>query len=247
VDPPRYDPLPQPAPIPLYPDLLVSQYHTHLCVIERGSKVPRLFTPVPNVVKVLVKGTSSDLNWANVVHYHYIGAPPSLPSVTDLATALADAYVADLIPLTSPDASFTGITVTDLSSASSSVATVDDSTAGGAGGSALPASVAVLASYTTTLRYRGGHPRNYIFVGVEADLQDQSHWTTDFVSEVQGAWTSFLNAGIASLGGTTYDAYVAVSYRSADAYRTEPVVLSLTPPFCGPQIASQRRRMRRRT
>jgi hypothetical protein len=209
---------------------------------------PRLFTPVPNVVKLAVQGTSSDLRWENVLHYVYGGAPPSLPSVTGLAEAMFNEYVDAIIPLTSDDASIDQVVVTDLSSSSSNVGTYGTATPGSAGGETLPASVAVLASYPVTLRYKGGHPRSYIFAGVQADLQDQSNWTSAFITEITDAWGNFIATPVGdTISGTTYTSQCAVSYRSADAYRETPVVMPITGFTILAPIASQRRRMRRRS
>jgi hypothetical protein len=208
----------------------------------------RPFTPVPGVVKVITTGTSSDLRWANVLHYIYGGAPPSEPSVAGLAQAMFTSYTADISPLSHADTSVDLVTVIDLSSASSNVGAYGAPNPGSAGGEVLPASVAVLASYPVTLRYKGGHPRSYIFAGVQSDLQDMSNWTSAFITEITSAWGNFINTPVGdTIGGTTYTSQCAVSYRSGDAFRETPVVMGISDFLITAPIASQRRRMRRRT
>jgi len=210
--------------------------------------VTRPFTPVANVVKVIVKGTSSDLRWANVLHYVYGGAPPSEPSVSGLAEFMFNEYVSQISPLSHADTSVDEVEVIDLSSASSNVGTYGSATPGSAGGDVLPASVSVLASYPVTLRYKGGHPRSYIFAGVQADLQDMSNWTSAFITEITDAWGNFIGTPVGdTISGTTYTSQCAVSYRSGDAFRETPVVMGIASFVINAPIASQRRRMRRRT
>lgn len=206
------------------------------------------FVPVPNVVKVSVRGRSSELNWANVLHFVYGGAPPSLPSVTGFASLVFEEYASEIVPLMGSWASLSEVVVTDLSSASSNVGTAGSTTPGTATGEKLPASVAVLASYPTTLRYRGGHPRTYLFCGVQANLEDQSTWTTDFVDTVTSSWGDVLGSLVGeTVDGTTYTSQCAVSYRSGGIARETPVVLPISSFTVELAIASQRRRMRRRT
>ena len=208
----------------------------------------RPFTPVANVVKLIVRGTSSDLRWNNVLHYVYGGAPPSEPSVSGLAEAMFNEYVAAITPLSHADTSIDEVEVIDLSSASSNVGIYGSATPGSAGGDVLPASVSVLASYPVTLRYKGGHPRSYIFAGVQSDLQDMSNWTSAFITEITDAWGNFIATPVGdTISGTTYTSQCAVSYRSGDAYRETPVPMGISSFVIGAPIASQRRRMRRRT
>ena len=210
----------------------------------------RPFTPVPNVVKVIIDGTSSDLNWNNVLHMIYGGAPPTLASVTALAEFIYNQFVDQFATLMPVVSSVQRVTVIDLSSASSNVGIYEANTAGGSVGELLPASVAFLVSYPVSLRYRGGHPRTYLFIGVWSDLADQSHWSTDFVASATTAITDFQASIVGTTeGGTTYTSQCAVSYRSADAWRETPLPLAISTGVfeIGTQIASQRRRMRRRT
>jgi hypothetical protein len=208
----------------------------------------RPFTPVPGVVMVRFEGTSSDLRWNNVLHYVYGGAPPSLPSVAGLAEAMFNEYVAAIVPLMHADASIDQCVVTDLSSAMSNVGTFGSATPGSAGGDVLPASVAVLASYPVALRYKGGHPRSYIFAGVQSDLQDMSNWGSGFIAEITDAWGNVLATPVGdTISGTTYTGQCAVSYRSGREYRETALPLPISSFTILQAVASQRRRMRRRT
>ena len=209
-----------------------------------------LFIPVPNVCKVQIKGRSSDLSWANVLHVQYTGAPPNLASVNALATNVLGAFAANMISSMPTASEVTECVVTDLSSATSNVGTDSTVTPGSSGGELLPASVAMLVDYPVSLRYRGGHPRTYLFCGVQGDLQDQSNWLDTFVAHIQTAWGDTLGAMLGvTLDGTSYTTQCAVSYRSGGLPRVTPLVMSIVTGTYQVQqeVASQRRRMRRRT
>lgn len=207
--------------------------------------------PVPNVVRATVSGTSSELNWANVMHWRYTGSPPNSASVNDFAAALLGGYNGNMAPIMADDTTITGCVVTDLSSDTSNVGTAEGATAGTLGSEILPANSAALVTYPITVRYRGGHPRQYLFVGTANELQDQSTWTTDFVNDVTDAWAA-VQATVTdvSFDGTAYTNQCAVSYRTAKAPRPAPgyLVLNFSSAFnVEVRLASQRRRMRRRT
>jgi hypothetical protein len=209
-----------------------------------------LFVPVPNVAKIQIKGRSSDLSWANVLHVSYAGAPPNLASVNDLATNILGAFAAQMLTWMPTASHVDEVVVTDLSSASSNVGSDSTTSPGTNGGGLIPASAACLVDYPISLRYRGGHPRTYLFVGVDSSLVDQSNWTDTFVGEIQVAWGNVLGSFIGqTYDGTSYGAQCAVSYRSGGAPRVTPVVLPFVTGSYQVQkeVASQRRRMRRRT
>jgi len=205
---------------------------------------------VPNVVRVQVLGTSSELSWANVMHWQYTGAPPNSASVNDFAAAFLTAFAGNVASLMDTATTIEECIVTDLSSPSSNVGHSSAATAGTNGGGILPANVAVLITYPIALRYRGGHPRQYLFVGTSGELEDQSTWTTAFITSVSDAWAAVIASVTGhTFDGTAYTGQCAVSYRTAGAPRVTPVVL----PFISgdftaeTRCASQRRRMRRRT
>jgi hypothetical protein len=208
----------------------------------------RPFTPVPNVVKMVIAGTSSELRWNNVLHWVYGGAPPSLPSVSGFAEEAFTEWVSVMVPLCDVNTTVDSVTVIDLSSADSNVGVYGTATAGTRTGALLPASLAALVSYPVSLRYKGGHPRTYLFVGVQPDLLNQSQWTEDFVADINGAWSGFQGtlAG-ATIDGTTYTGQCAVSYKAAGEFRETPIPLPINLFNVEQTCSSQRRRMRRRT
>jgi hypothetical protein len=203
---------------------------------------------VPGVVRIVLGTTSGTTNMANVFHASYGGAPPSIASVTALANAVYTA-AGGLATLMSPSEDISSCSVTDLSSSSGAVGEDSGSTPGAAAGADLPASACILVNYSTALRYRGGHPRQYLAIGMDADLADQRTWNNIFqvAAEVQ---FGVLRAAMSStLGGTTYTGQVAVSYINkvsnpiAPYHRAVPLVLPLPSFRINPKVASQRRRL----
>ena len=203
--------------------------------------------PSPQTVRINIFGTSSELNWANVLHALYAGAAPSSTSCSLLANAIYGALLTNMIPLMTTDQSIDGVIVTDIASDTGNTGEAVGATVGTSSAPPLPASVAVLANYEIARRYRGGHPRSYVFCGGQTDLQDQSTWAADFIDDVQASWAAVLASIISTYGGTSYTNQANVSYVNEGSRRDTPVrdvILAMT---VSPRIASQRRRMRRRT
>lgn len=212
---------------------------------------------VPNVLKVEVKGTNSSNDWANVLHCKYSSAPPSVGDIGTMVTELVTAWTATMVPLCPPDTVFTGFAVTDLSSDMGAFVEEETSTAGGSTADKLPASTAFLVSYLTARRYRGGHPRTYLYIGADENLQDECNWNDAFVTTVSTAWQAFSETFSQTYGGLVTTGMCAVSYVSKYApnggppryYRDVPVVYDLDPTegaVYEKSLATQRRRQRRR-
>lgn len=212
--------------------------------------------PVGNVIKVeLIGNDGAGYPWVNVLHFLYSG--PS-PSPTDLNTFCSDlhslwsAYMAAMVETAS---SLTSIVATDLTSPSSAQGVDATVEAGTRTGSLIPSNAAFLISYPGAgPRYRGGHPRQYLLCGVQADLLDSAHWTTEFYDEVQIAWNDFCDGTIGGVyGSTVIDEQVAVSYYTTDygppkvrVRRAVPEVYSITSRVGNVELASQRGRIGRR-
>ena len=205
---------------------------------------------VPNVIRLAFKGTSSELNWENVLHYSYSGPAPTVAACVAIATAWWNEATIGFPAEMPPAAHMDLVTVTDLSSSSGAQGSFGTPTDGTRTGGLLPASVAVLADYPSSFRYRGGHPRSYIFAGVQTDLTDQSTWGSAFVTPLQSVWQLMLASIVGTaFSGTTITEQCAVSYYSAGARRVTPLVMPIPSDSAtlSLKIASQRRRMRRRT
>jgi hypothetical protein len=154
------------------------------------------------------------------------------------------------------DTTLTQVEVTDLTSSTSGQFTVDVSTPGTRAGSYLPASACVMVSYAVARRYRGGHPRTYLSVGVQGDLTDAQQWSSDFLPVITTAWEDFITALITTYSSTVVTGLIAIQYKHLDkslvppseVYNTPPIILGLnvTDASYEPTLGTQRRRIRKR-
>jgi hypothetical protein len=110
----------------------------------------------------------------------------------------------------------------------------------------------VLVSKHVGRRYRGGHPRSYLNVGISSDLADESHWAGLFTAGVTTAYAALSTAMLGhTSGSTTLDGEVTVSYVDkavnpvAPFRRPTPLVLPVLAATAQTQIAVQRRRIGR--
>jgi hypothetical protein len=213
--------------------------------------------PVPNVIKTILRGLVDGLGiekWENILHWAYTGQAPSNADLATFATNIATAWSTNMAPEAPSQTTLNMVNNVDLTSASAAGGEWSGSHAGSRGDDSIPANAAVLISYPVQMRYQGGHPRSYLFVGGNADLQGATLWSTAFQAEALNHWKSFLNAIIGStISGTTISGLVCVSYIDKEANptppyrRPTPLVLPLVvnEAVCSPAMASQRRRIGR--
>lgn len=232
-----------------------------MCILSSGAHRGRLTKPdvcirrhrkagnvsalplVPNVCKCTINWTVGSKAAANILHFNNspFGSPP-LAYVEALATAL-DGAIAANGALWGTSVTYEYVEVIDLSSDTGFSAEGGTTTVGTREGDALPANVAVLASYYVARRYRGGHPRTYFPWFTIADVLTPQTWVTDSLAEADSAFDDIRSAALAaSGGGYTTPNQVQVSYILADAYRIDPLVDAIDFTQCDTNIASQRRR-----
>lgn len=218
--------------------------------------------PVPNTLRIVLEGfvdtSAADTLWVNVLHYTYAGTPPSNSACTTIGTNVANTWAADVASLCPSPTTLQVVTVTDLTSTTSGEGEALVLHPGTRGDDSIPANAAVLVSYPSTLRYKGGHPRSYLYVLGNADLLGATNWSTTATAEVQSKWNQFLNdvrnAGTGT--GTTLTNFATVRYRGKflpnggppHFYLTNPIVNVVAPGggVARQQMASQRGRIRRR-
>lgn len=217
--------------------------------------------PVPNVLRVVTEGfvdtSAADTLWANVIHFQYGGTAPSNAGCTAIAGNIASAWATNMAPECPSPTTLQAVTVTDLTSPTSGAGEALVIHAGTRGDDSIPANAAVLISYPSALRYKGGHPRTYLYVLGNADLQGATNWSTAATAEVQTHWRAFLTACLsAGTGGTTLSGFCSVRYRGKFLPNGGPPHYYLTTPLVNPipissaiaqqQMASQRGRIERR-
>jgi hypothetical protein len=97
-------------------------------------------------------------------------------------------------PLQSSNITATEVSAEDLSSAISAVGSALVNEIGTRAGATLSAAVASVINGQIARRYRGGHPKNFLWSGIETDLQTVGTWKAAFTSAVQAGWTGFIAA-----------------------------------------------------
>jgi hypothetical protein len=217
--------------------------------------------PVPNVLRVTLEGfvdtSSADTLWVNVLHYQYGGTPPSNATCAAIAGSIATIWSQNIASLCPSPTTLQVVTVTDLTSNTAGAGEALVLEAGTRGDDSIPANAAVLISYATPARYKGGHPRTYLYVLGNADLQGATNWSTAATAEVQTKWRAFMQAVLgASQAGTTLSGFCAVRYRGKflpnggppHYYLDTPIVMPIatTSATARQQMSSQRGRIERR-
>jgi hypothetical protein len=202
--------------------------------------------------------TGGAYNWANVWHVPFSGGVPSIANLEAIGTEIANSWNTHFAPLCPTSTELTQVVVTDLTSSTAAEGTVDVSHFGTSTFDKIPANAAFLVSKLIEARYRGGHPRSYLFIGGDGHLQDDGHWSSSAVTAFLAAWTNLvLDYGSASpYGAISIGGEVTVSYYETDytvtppkrVRRTTPVVYTVVAGgYSGHQeIASQRRRIGRK-
>lgn len=216
--------------------------------------------PVPNVLKVFLRGqidNSSGEIWGNVLHFSYTGTAPSNATCAAIATQAATAWAANMASTCPSPTELNFVQVVDLTSTTAGEGTFVGVHAGTRGDDSIPANAALLISYPSALRYKGGHPRTYLYVLGNADLNGAMDWSTAATAEVQTKWQAFLGAMVGfSTGGCTLSGFVSVRYKGKflpnggppHYYLTTPLVnaIPVASATAQAQMASQRGRINRR-
>lgn len=207
---------------------------------------------VPDALKVVVEGTTPAYPWVNILHWGYAGSPPASGDCVTLAGVILTAWKAAFLPLMYDEATVDSVSVTDLSSYTGGAGVAAGSSVGTRGSAEVPGSSCVLVKKIIGRRYRGGHPRTYLCVGIQTDLNNVSQWSATLVGLVTTAYGD-INTALSSYvaGPATLSSEVCVSYidktvNPVKPYRrTTPLVLPVTSYSVESQIAEQRRRIGR--
>lgn len=216
-------------------------------------------TPVANVLKVVAKGFIDNVKnevWANVLHFAFGGTGPTNATAAAIASAIASQWGTHMSPEQPAPTTLEEVQVTDLSSTTAGEGTWSGSIAGTRGDDSIPANAALLISYPVQVRYKGGHPRSYLYVLGNADFTGAEAWTAAATAEVLTHWNAFLTGCLGvGTGGTTLNGLVAIRYHGKFLPNSGPPFYYLTTPIVMPlnlslmtadsQIASQRRRIGR--
>lgn len=175
---------------------------------------------------------------------------------------VAAAWNTNVAPLTNSSLILNGVTVEDLSSATSPSGTWAGSHAGGATGTQGAPAVSFIVRNPTGVRRRGGPSRTYV-PGIPVTNEtssDANTWNTTFANSLLTAWNAFISAitGVAGPSGYTgtqqvvpyyYHGFKSVQSPTTGRWRNVPTVVTGTPQVptvlvrtYNPTLGSQRRR-----
>lgn len=215
--------------------------------------------PVPAVLRIATYGfvdNTDTYRWGNVLHFGYTGTAPSNGNCAAIGTQVSAEWNTHMAPECPSPTTLTQVLVTDLTSNTSGEGEWLGTIAGTRGDDSSPANAAMLISYVSPLRYRGGHPRQYLYIGGVDDYEGATSWSTAFTAEGLAHWKAFIESLLGyTSAGTTLSSFCTISYYSGvdpttkkSIRRTTPLVLALDITSCtsSQEMASQRRRIGRR-
>jgi len=214
--------------------------------------------PASPCVRVRLIYTNADGTLAGSRFYlSYSGSAPTAGNCTTLAGDVETAWVAHLASLIHDDTALSEVDVLDIATDSGSSGQWDGDENGTMTGVALPASVATNVEYNIARRYRGGKPRMFLPAPNAAQMQDQGHWTSTFVGDVNTGIAAFFSALEAlDIGSMGTLAHVNLSYykgftnitnssgreRAVPTYRDAALLDAVNGYATKFEIGSQRRR-----
>jgi hypothetical protein len=173
--------------------------------------MPGPMPPIPNVVQVLLRGTTPGEKWENVLYFQYSGGPPTGPNLASLASTVSGWWANQMAPECPSPIALTSVVATDMASNTGAQGIYTATTPGTRGDDVMGSNSSVLISYPVPLRFKGGHFRQYLLAGGNADNQDGMSWHAAFVTEIQTHWNAFLAAiNGTTVGTTSISAHVAV-------------------------------------
>lgn len=191
------------------------------------------------------------------IYFSYTGAGPNSSDLTTLATTISAAWNTNISPQQNTGVTLTGITLTDLASASGAQVVSTVSRVGSLAGTAMAAAVAMVVKFKIARRYRGGHPRFYLPGRVTADLASSTSWLSASGSSLATAFAAFITACEASpptnigtmthsnvsyFSGFTNKTFPSGRTKAVPTARVTPAVDAVTGYSTNLQVASQRRR-----
>lgn len=179
---------------------------------------------VPKVLKIIctVKD-SNDVRSLNRFFVQYTGAAPDNIMIDTFANSVAGAWTAHMQAEYDVLSALEQVEVIDLTSNVTPIGFVNPGTVGTRGGAPLSAAACAVIQMSILRRYRGGHPRQYLSAGVDADLSTRQQWHAAFQNELSNAYNSWVGAIIgAGWAGAGVLSPVNVSYFSGFTNHTYP-------------------------
>jgi hypothetical protein len=139
-------------------------------------------------------GTGKVFGFNTAWQFNPTTTTPTNPSMANLATAAQTAWTANMSQLQHSSIILIGTRCTDLTNETAAQGVVTSSAAGNVATAPLSLAQAALVNYRIQRHYRGGKGRNYLPVGVAANLADPTHWAPTFITVFTTQWGNYLNA-----------------------------------------------------
>lgn len=216
-------------------------------------------TPSPVIRVKLVGLQGANLDVSVRFYLAYTGTAPTNAQCATFAGNVGTEWAASMAPYTNSDFTATSADVEDVSILSGGTGAGTFTHVGTQSGTPLGGQVASLINFGIARRYRGGKPRVYHPAGSEAGLASINQWSTTQQTNVNAAWTSFINAliGVPWSGGTisgqvnvsyyagfaSYQNPVTMRWKNLNTPRATPVVDTITSHSLNLLLGTQRRRI----
>lgn len=203
-----------------------------------------------DVAKVQI-GWSGDFHDAFALNTFYVFGTGVAGASTAALAAYATAVYGALNVAAFKNALFSGNNIAfvrcfDWSTPAGAEGADNTVTAGLATGSPLSAQNAMLINFAVPLRFRGGHPRMYMPLGMPVDLQTPLAWTTTFVTALQAAVTTFWGVvSSTTIGGIAVTPVLFRTRETISGVLQPPSTVVLGAPTVSSVPATIRRRIRR--
>lgn len=216
--------------------------------------------PAGQVLRIGLQFTGESKTFGSRFFISYSGGTPTAADCGAIATEVSTAWGSDFASLLSNNYALTAVSVEDLSSASGATGEWSGNVAGTRSGTNVPMNMTVTVDFTLARRYRGGKPKIFLPLGIAADQQSETSWTSALATSSGTAWSNFVNAIIATSGvSVSLGQHVNVSYysgftvvtspttgrsRNVPKLRSSPLVADITGHTGRTQMGTQRRRLR---
>jgi hypothetical protein len=211
--------------------------------------VPLILPDVPGVVRVVLNQSWFGLNAINQFHLSYIGSPPLSADLDAAADSFIDLFSGHFQALQHDQLHYISCDITDLSSTSGARGAATGDESGTRANDALTANTAWVISWKIDRRYRGGHPRSYMWAMTLNEVENARTIKTSVLADMNTAASNFkadLPAAVQINGDDTLLVNVSyfdsVGFPSPPHLRTTPVVDEIRSATVGNRVDSQRRR-----
>lgn len=184
---------------------------------------------VPGVLKCeFLWGIGDDVAALSRIFLAYSGVAPSNGDLITLSDVAVTTFTTDVAALFADSNALLNVVLTDLSSPTGAIGESTTGPVVGTRGATplLPGATSVLFNYHLGRRYRGGHPRSYVPMGLASDLTTEQRWASTPLGDFLTGWEdlfAFYTGSVWAGGGTIEN--VNVSYFEGFTPVQNPITL----------------------